>query len=152
MIWVEPGRSIVGEAGTTLYTVGTQKTIPEVRKYVSVDGGMADNIRPALYDAKYTGVLANKVYAQYDTKVSIAGKACESGDMLIWDLSLPEVEQGDYLAVLSTGAYGYSMASNYNRLPRPAVVFVEDGKDFLAIRRERYEDFLNLEQSLDSKY
>ncbi|MEC6747475.1 diaminopimelate decarboxylase [Marinilactibacillus sp. XAAS-LB27] len=151
-IWVEPGRSIVGEAGTTLYTVGTQKTIPEVRKYVSVDGGMADNIRPALYDAKYTGVLANKVYAQYDTKVSIAGKACESGDMLIWDLSLPEVEQGDYLAVLSTGAYGYSMASNYNRLPRPAVVFVEDGKDFLAIRRERYEDFLNLEQSLDSKY
>lgn len=147
-IWVEPGRSIVGEAGTTLYTVGTEKDIPEVRRYISVDGGMADNIRPALYEAKYTGVLANKVYGQYDTTVSVAGKACESGDMLIWDLSLPEVEQGDYLAVLSTGAYGYSMASNYNRLPRPAVVFVEDGKDFLAIRRETYEDFMNLEQSL----
>ncbi|WP_208558754.1 diaminopimelate decarboxylase [Marinilactibacillus kalidii] len=150
-IWVEPGRSIVGEAGTTLYTVGTQKMIPNVRKYVSVDGGMADNIRPALYDAKYTGVLANKVYAKYDSTVSIAGKACESGDMLIWDLDLPEIEQGDYLAVLSTGAYGYSMASNYNRLPRPAVVFVEDGIDFLAIRRETYEDFLNLEQSFEIK-
>ncbi|API89292.1 diaminopimelate decarboxylase [Marinilactibacillus sp. 15R] len=147
-IWVEPGRSIVGEAGTTLYTIGTEKNIPEIRRYISVDGGMADNIRPALYEAEYTGVLANKVYAQYDTTVSIAGKACESGDMLIWDLALPEVEQGDYLAVLSTGAYGYSMASNYNRLPRPAVVFVENRQDFLAIKRESYDDFMRLENPI----
>lgn len=147
-IWVEPGRSIVGEAGTTIYTIGTEKNIPGVRRYVSIDGGMADNIRPALYGAKYTGILANKVYAQYDTTVSIAGKACESGDMLIWDLSLPEVEQGDYLAVLSTGAYGYSMASNYNRLPRPAVVFVENRQDFLAIKRESYDDFMRLENPI----
>lgn len=147
-IWIEPGRSVVGEAGTTIYTVGTEKTIPEIRKYISVDGGMADNIRPALYEAEYTGVLANKVYAPYDSKVSVAGKACESGDMLIWDLELPEVEQGDYLAVLSTGAYGYSMASNYNRLPRPAVVFVENQQDFLAIRRETYDDFMKLEQDI----
>lgn len=146
-IWIEPGRSIVGEAGTTLYKVGTEKQIPEVRKYISVDGGMADNIRPALYQANYTGVLANKVENDHIEKVSVAGKACESGDMLIWDIDLPEVSQNDILAVFSTGAYGYSMASNYNRLPRPAVVFLENGKDSLAIRREMYDDFLNLEIS-----
>lgn len=146
-IWIEPGRSIVGEAGTTLYTIGTEKQIPEVRKYISVDGGMADNIRPALYQASYTGVLANKVNNDSVEKVSVAGKACESGDMLIWDITLPEVNQNDILAVFSTGAYGYSMASNYNRLPRPAVVFLENGEDSLAIRRETYEDFLNLEIS-----
>ncbi len=149
-IWIEPGRSIVGEAGTSLYSIGTNKTIPSVRKYVTVDGGMADNIRPALYQAEYTGVLANKVEADQSETVSIAGKACESGDMLIWDLSLPETTTGDLLAVFSTGAYGYSMASNYNRLPRPAVVFVENGKDFLAIRRETYADFLRLENSIDN--
>lgn len=149
-IWIEPGRSIVGEAGTSLYSIGTNKTIPSVRKYVTVDGGMADNIRPALYQAEYTGVLANKVESNQSETVSIAGKACESGDMLIWDLSLPETTPGDLLAVFSTGAYGYSMASNYNRLPRPAVVFVENGKDFLAIRRETYEDFLRLENRLDN--
>lgn len=149
-IWIEPGRSIVGEAGTTLYTVGTEKNLPEVRHYVSVDGGMADNIRPALYQAAYTGVLANRMVEDLEEKVAVAGKACESGDMLIWDLPLPKVEQGDILAVLSTGAYGYAMASNYNRLPRPAVVFVENGKDFLAIRRETYEDFMRLEQRLSN--
>lgn len=146
-IWIEPGRSIVGEAGTTLYTVGTEKEIPEVRKYISVDGGMADNIRPALYQATYTGVLANRVNDDSVEKVSVAGKACESGDMLIWDIELPEINQSDILAVFSTGAYGYSMASNYNRLPRPAVVFLEDGEASLAIRRETYDDYLNLEIS-----
>ncbi|MER2063951.1 MAG: diaminopimelate decarboxylase, partial [Alkalibacterium sp.] len=147
-IWIEPGRSIVGEAGTTLYTIGTQKTIPNTRKYVSVDGGMADNIRPALYQAEYTGVLANRVNEIEEEKVSIAGKACESGDMLIWDITLPEPDQNDILAVFSTGAYGYSMASNYNRLPRPAVVFIENGEDFLAIRRETVQDYLKLENSI----
>ncbi|MCC5894952.1 MAG: diaminopimelate decarboxylase [Alkalibacterium sp.] len=146
-IWIEPGRSIVGEAGTTLYSVGTEKSIPDVRKYVSIDGGMADNIRPALYQAKYTGVLANRVLENQLETVSVAGKACESGDMLIWDITLPVVSRNDVLAVFSTGAYGYSMASNYNRLPRPAVVFVEEGKDWLAIKRESYQDFLNLEIS-----
>uniref|UniRef100_UPI003F65E4B4 diaminopimelate decarboxylase n=1 Tax=Alkalibacterium putridalgicola TaxID=426703 RepID=UPI003F65E4B4 len=149
-IWIEPGRSIVGEAGTSLYTIGTQKTIPSIRKYVSVDGGMADNIRPALYQAEYTGVLANRVNEEEEEKVSIAGKACESGDMLIWDITLPQPDQNDILAVFSTGAYGYSMASNYNRLPRPAVVFVENGKDFLAIRRETVQDFLKLENSMEN--
>lgn len=147
-IWIEPGRSIVGEAGTSLYTIGTHKEIPSIRKYVSVDGGMADNIRPALYQAAYTGVLANRVEVEDEEKVSIAGKACESGDMLIWDIDLPHTVQNDILAVFSTGAYGYAMASNYNRLPRPAVVFVEDGKDFLAIRRETVQDFLTLENSI----
>jgi diaminopimelate decarboxylase len=151
-IWIEPGRSIVGEAGTTLYTIGTEKMLPEVRHYVSIDGGMADNIRPALYQAKYTAVLANRMNDEETEKVAIAGKACESGDMLIWDLPLSKPEQGDILAVLSTGAYGYAMASNYNRLFKPAVVFVENGKDFLAIRRETYEDFMRLEQPLSSDF
>lgn len=149
-IWIEPGRSIVGEAGTSLYTIGTQKTVPSIRKYISVDGGMADNIRPALYQAVYTGVLANRVSDDSEEKVSIAGKACESGDMLIWDIDLPEPAQGDILAILSTGAYGYSMASNYNRLTRPAVVFVENGRDFLAIKRETVQDYLKLENSIEN--
>lgn len=147
-IWIEPGRSIVGEAGTTLYTVGTQKDIPQIRKYVSVDGGMADNIRPALYQAKYSGVLANKVVDLNEEVVSIAGKACESGDMLMWDVVLPQPKPGDILAMFSTGAYGYAMASNYNRLTKPAVVFIENGNDFLAIRRETVEDYLKLENSI----
>ena len=148
-IWIEPGRSIVGEAGTTLYTVGTEKDIPQIRKYVSVDGGMADNIRPALYQAKYSGVLANKVVDLNEEEVvSIAGKACESGDMLMWDVILPQPKPGDILAMFSTGAYGYAMASNYNRLTKPAVVFIENGNDFLAIRRETVEDYLKLENSI----
>lgn len=148
-IWIEPGRSIVGEAGTTLYTVGTQKDIPQIRKYVSVDGGMADNIRPALYQAKYSGVLANKVVDLNEEEVvSIAGKACESGDMLMWDVILPQPKPGDILAMFSTGAYGYAMASNYNRLTKPAVVLIENGNDFLAIRRETVEDYLKLENSI----
>lgn len=147
-IWIEPGRSLVGDAGITLYQTGSQKHIPEVRNYLAVDGGMSDNIRPALYDAKYTGILANRAGAPVDDVYSIAGKACESGDMLIWDLPLPKPASKDILAVFSTGAYGYAMASNYNRIPRPPVVFVENGKDFLAIKRETYADLMKLEQSI----
>ncbi|GGH69054.1 diaminopimelate decarboxylase [Compostibacillus humi] len=141
-IWIEPGRAIVGEAGITLYTIGALKEIPGIRSYIAVDGGMTDNIRPALYQAKYEGVVANKADHSPKRNVSIAGKCCESGDMLIWNLPVPEVEPGDILAVFSTGAYGYSMASNYNRLPKPAVVFVENGKDQLVVRRETYDDIV----------
>lgn len=151
-LWIEPGRSIVGEAGTTIYEVGSQKNLPKVRHYVSVDGGMADNIRPAFYDAKYFAKVANRMDAETTNEVSIAGKACESGDMLIWDLPLPEVEAGDRLAVFNTGDYTFVMASNYNRLPRPAVVFVEKGKEFLAIRRETPEDFMRFEQFLPDDF
>lgn len=141
-IWLEPGRSIVGNTAITLYRVGSMKHIEGVRKYVSVDGGMTDNIRPALYDAKYEAVIANKANKQPVETVSIAGKACESGDMLIWDLPVPQVEHGDLIAVFSTGAYGYSMASNYNRLRRPAVVFVENNKATLVVKRESLDDII----------
>jgi diaminopimelate decarboxylase len=139
-VWIEPGRSIVGDAGTTLYTIGSQKDIPGVRKYVAVDGGMMDNIRPALYDAKYEAILANRANEEPAEVVSIAGKACETGDMLIWDLPLPKVQTGDILAVFCTGAYNYSMANNYNRVRRPAMVFVKDGRADLVVRRESHED------------
>ncbi|MFZ3577077.1 diaminopimelate decarboxylase [Virgibacillus sp. DJP39] len=139
-IWIEPGRSIVGNAGITLYTVGSMKDIPGIRTYISVDGGMTDNLRPALYQAKYEGVIANKVREEAVKKGSIAGKCCESGDMLIWDLPLPEVEAGDILAVFATGAYGYSMANHYNRYPNAGVVFVENGVDKLVVKRETYQD------------
>lgn len=141
-IIVEPGRSIVGTAGTTLYTVGTIKHIPGIRTYVAVDGGMADNPRPALYQAKYEAMLANKAAGDEDEKVSITGKCCESGDMLIWDIKLPTVKSGDILAVSSTGAYNYSMSSNYNRLPKPAVVLVQNGQADLIVKRETYEDLV----------
>jgi len=144
-ILIEPGRAIVGEAGTTLYTIGAIKNIPGVRKYVSVDGGMSDNIRPALYGAKYSAVIANKANSPKEEKVSIAGKCCESGDMLIWDIDLPKIEPGDILAVFSTGAYHYSMASNYNMIPKPAVVFVKNNTARLIVRRQTYEDLLSNE-------
>lgn len=144
-IWIEPGRSIVAEAGTTLYTVGAQKVIPEVRHYVAVDGGMGDNIRPALYSAEYTGLLANRISEENKDRVAVVGKYCESGDILIKDIELPELVSGDLFAMTSTGAYGYSMASNYNRNPRPAVVFVEAGQDKLVIRRETYDDLISLD-------
>ncbi|WP_078391269.1 diaminopimelate decarboxylase [Shouchella patagoniensis] len=145
-IWIEPGRSLVGDAGTTLYSIGSTKDIPNVRRYLSVDGGMSDNIRPALYDAKYEGALANRATDPIEDQFAIAGKCCESGDMLIWDLPLPQVKPGDLLAMFCTGAYGYSMANNYNRIPRPAVVFVEDGSSQLIIKRETYQDLINLDQ------
>jgi diaminopimelate decarboxylase len=150
-IWIEPGRSLVGDAGTTIYSIGSRKDVPNVRHYVAVDGGMSDNIRPALYEAKYEAVLANRVLDEKNEIVSIAGKCCESGDMLIWDLPLPKAEPGDYLAVFCTGAYGYSMANNYNRIPRPAVVFVENGEAQLVVKRETYEDLVRLDVPLKTK-
>ncbi|MDP4083808.1 MAG: diaminopimelate decarboxylase [Bacillota bacterium] len=147
-IWIEPGRSLVGDAGITLYRVGSRKDVPNIRKYLAVDGGMSDNIRPALYQAKYEAVIANKPLEKAKETVSIAGKCCESGDMLIWDLPLPEIDQGDILAVFCTGAYGYSMSNNYNRIPRPPVVFVEKGEDRLVVKRESYEDIIRLDVSL----
>ncbi|HHT21583.1 MAG TPA: diaminopimelate decarboxylase [Tissierellia bacterium] len=136
----EPGRSIIGEAGTTLYTIGILKDISGLRYYACVDGGMNDNIRPALYQAKYNAVLANRADAQADTKVTITGKICESGDILIKDIALPSPKRGDILAVFSTGAYGHSMASNYNKLPVPAVVLVYKGRSELLVRRQTLED------------
>lgn len=147
-IWIEPGRSLVGDAGITLYKIGSSKEVPGVRNYLAVDGGMNDNIRPALYQAKYEAVLAKKPLAEPDKTVSIAGKCCESGDMLIWDLPLPDTEEEDILAVFCTGAYGYSMANNYNRLPRPAVVFVENGEATLVVKRETYEDLVRFDLPL----
>lgn len=141
-VTIEPGRWIVGEAGITLYSVGAVKTIPGVRTYVSVDGGMPDNIRPALYGAKYEAVAANKINETKTEVVSIAGKCCETGDILIWDLETPPLERGDILAVLSTGAYSDSMASNYNRLPRPAVVLLTGDEARLMVDRENYDDLL----------
>ena len=139
---VEPGRSICGAAGTTLYTVGAIKNIPGVRSYVAVDGGMGDNPRPALYQARYEAGVANKMTRPPAEVVSIAGKCCESGDMLIWDVELPSVEAGDVLAVSCTGAYNYTMSMNYNRLPRPAMVLVNNGCADIILERETYEDLL----------
>ncbi|MEI2375818.1 diaminopimelate decarboxylase [Priestia megaterium] len=141
-IWIEPGRSLVGDAGTTLYSIGSRKHVPNVREYVAIDGGMNDNIRPALYQAKYEAVIANRMNDESDELVSIAGKCCESGDMLMWDVHLPKASPDDLLAMFCTGAYGYSMASHYNRLPKPAVVFVEDGEAQLVVKRETYEDIV----------
>lgn len=137
---LEPGRSIVGNAGVTLYSIGGIKEIPGIRKYVSVDGGMADNPRPILYDAKYSAVLANKARKPVGEKVTVAGRFCESGDKLIKDIELPKVEVGDILAVFATGAYNYSMASNYNRVGRPAMVLVNNGAPTLILKRESNED------------
>ncbi len=160
---LEPGRSIVGEAGTTLYTVNAVKRIEGVRTYVSVDGGMADNPRVALYQAEYEAALANRMAvrgqegldslespaspatpATSDSceTVSVAGNCCESGDMLVWDVAMPRPEVGDTLAVFCTGAYNYSMASNYNRHPRPAVVLVRDGRADVIVERETYTDLV----------
>ncbi|MDI3327438.1 MAG: diaminopimelate decarboxylase [Alicyclobacillaceae bacterium] len=141
-VWVEPGRRIAGPAGTTLYTVGSRKDIPGVRSYIAVDGGMADNPRPIIYQAKYEAMVANRALEPASEMVSVAGKYCESGDMLIWDVRLPKAEPGDILAVFATGAYTYSMASNYNRVPRPAVVFVRDGQADLVVRRETLDDLV----------
>ena len=139
---IEPGRSIVGDAGLTLYTIGSIKEIPGVRKYISVDGGMTDNIRPALYQALYQGVLANRADELPKETVTVCGKCCESGDILLQNINLPPAKRGDVLAVFSTGAYGYSMASNYNSTPIPAVVFVKNGRHRLIVRRQNYSDLI----------
>ncbi len=139
---IEPGRSIVGEAGVTLYTVGNVKDIPGVRKYVAIDGGMFENPRYALYQSKYTVVKASDVNAPCTQKASIAGKCCESGDLIGVDLPLPDVKRGDILAVFSTGAYHYSMASNYNRNFVPQSVLVCDGHADTIIKKQTYEDLI----------
>ncbi len=141
-LWIEPGRSVVGPAGMTLYTVGAVKPIPNVRTYLSVDGSMADHPRTALYGAVYTSVIANKAGRAPDNVYAVSGKACESGDMIIYQAPLTEVEPGDILAVFCTGAYHYSMSSNYNRLPRPAVVGLSQGNAHLLVRRETFDDLL----------
>ena len=141
-ILMEPGRSIVASAGTTLYTIGSVKEIPSVRKYVSVDGGMADNPRYILYEAEYDFVIANKASEPKTETVTIAGRCCESGDLLGENVKLQKAEEGDILAVLATGAYNYSMASHYNRLPNPAVVMIKDGKERVVIKRETYDDII----------
>ena len=141
-ILMEPGRSIVASAGATLYTIGGVKDIKNVRKYISVDGGMADNPRYILYNADYTFTIANKANDKKNDVVTVAGKCCESGDLLGENIPLQTAEVGDTLAVLSTGAYNYSMASHYNRIPNPAVVFVKDGEARVVIKRETYEDII----------
>lgn len=138
----EPGRSIAGPAGTTLYTVGPVKKIPGVRTYVAVDGGMGDNPRPALYGAEYEACIANRPLDGSPEKLSVAGRYCESGDMLIHDIAMPLPRSGEVLAVTATGAYNYSMAMNYNRFPRPAMVLVGDGAAELIVRREAYADLI----------
>ena len=142
-IWIEPGRSIVGNAGYSLYTVGSEKKVPGLLPYLAVDGGMGDNIRPALYQADYEALLARCPKEKPTETVRLVGRYCESGDILIKKLSLPLTKPGDIIAMLATGAYGYSMASNYNRVPRPAVIFVENGKAQEVIKRETYADLIS---------
>jgi len=141
-ILMEPGRSIVAPAGITLYKVGNVKDIKGIRKYISVDGGMTDNPRYALYNAKYTALIANKPNSPRTEVVTIAGKCCESGDIIAKDIEMPEAEPGDIIAVLATGAYNYSMAMNYNRIGKPPVVLVKNGKDRLIVKREDYDDVI----------
>lgn len=139
---LEPGRAIVGQAGVALYTVGAIKEIPGVRKYVSVDGGMGDNIRPAIYGAKYEAILANRMGDKNRERVTIAGKFCESGDILVEDVEIPHAGPGDTIAIPASGAYCLSMASNYNAAPKPPVVLVKDGEAQLIRRRETFEDLM----------
>ncbi len=141
-ILVEPGRSLVGNAGVTIYTVGTIKEIPGVRTYLAVDGGMSDNLRPMLYDAKYEAVIADRADDPADRVVTVAGSHCESGDILIRDVALADPQVGDILLTPATGAYGHSMANNYNGMLRPPVIFCEDGDAKIVVRRESYEDLL----------
>ena len=142
---IEPGRSISGNAGITLYTIGSIKDIPSIRKYVSVDGGMTDNIRPALYNARYECIVANRVIYDSKEKVTISGKCCESGDILLKAIKIPSVLSGDLLAVMSTGAYGYSMSNNYNKIPKAAVVMVSNGESRIICKRESYDDIIKNE-------
>ena len=142
-IHMEPGRSIVADSGMVLYTVGTVKTIPGYKSYVSIDGGMGDSPRYALYKAKYTLYAANKMDEPCDFKASVVGRCCESGDIIQEGVMLPSsIHRGDLIALCTTGAYHYSMASNYNRLPRPATVMLSGGKSYVAVRRESFEDLV----------
>lgn len=142
---IEPGRSAICTSGVTLYTVGSSKQVPNGRKYIAVDGGMSDNPRPSMYQAKYHAVVANKAQQTASEIVTIAGRYCESGDILIKDINLPETEAGDIVCVFNTGAYNYSMASNYNRVPRPAAIIVQNGQSDIIIQRETYENLVALD-------
>ncbi len=144
-ILLEPGRSIVGDSGITLYTVGSVKEITGYKKYVAVDGGMSDNPRYALYGAPYTIEIANKVLRDKNYTCTVVGKCCESGDIIQENVKIPHPSQGDILAVLCTGAYNYTMASNYNKIPKPPVVMVSKGKAYTAVKRESYEDLIHNE-------
>ncbi|MBR6708465.1 MAG: diaminopimelate decarboxylase [Clostridia bacterium] len=144
-IRLEPGRSLVAAAGTTLYTVGSFKEIPGFKRYISIDGGMPDNPRYALYGSRYTALIANRAAEEKSITATIAGRCCESGDLIGEDMPIQPAQRGDILAVLSTGAYNYSMASNYNRLPRPPIVLISGGKATLAVRRETYADLVALD-------
>ena len=139
---LEPGRSLVAAAGITLYTVGGVKEIPGFKNYISVDGGMPDNPRYALYQSEYTALIANRAADPADYRATVAGRCCESGDLIGEDMPIQHASRGDILAVLSTGAYNYSMASNYNRLPRPPVILVRDGAARVVVRRESFEDLV----------
>ena len=139
---VEPGRSLVANAGVTLYTAGILKTLPNIRKIVAVDGGMSDNIRTALYNADYEAVIANKADQPRTEVVSLCGKHCESGDAVVIDGSIQQVDLGDIVCVFATGAYCYTMSSSYNGQPRPAIVFVKDGQARIVTRRETYADLM----------
>ncbi|HNW26237.1 MAG TPA: diaminopimelate decarboxylase [Candidatus Gastranaerophilaceae bacterium] len=143
LLYLEPGRSIISTAGVTLYTVGSSKQVPNGTLYWSVDGGMADNPRPSMYQAEYTAQIANKPEQDCSQKVTIAGKFCESGDILIKDINLPELEEGDILCVFNTGAYNYSMASNYNRFQKPAAALVNNSQSDMIIIRESLDDLLS---------
>ena len=144
-VLLEPGRSLVAAAGITLYTVGGVKEIPGFKNYISVDGGMPDNPRYALYQSEYTALIANRAAAPADFRATVAGRCCESGDLIGEDMPIQRPQRGDILAVLTTGAYNYSMASNYNRLPRPPVILVKDGVARVAVRRESFEDLVRLD-------
>ena len=147
-ILVEPGRSIAGKAAVTAYTVGTVKVIPGVRTYVAVDGGMSDNLRPMLYDSRYEAMIAGKAEVEPSMVVTVAGKHCESGDVLVRDVHVAPPEPGDILVTPSTGAYGYAMANNYNAQPRPAVVLAGAGRARVIIERETWDDVLRLQRPL----
>lgn len=142
-LYLEPGRSIISTAGVTLYTIGSSKQVPHGTKYWAIDGGMADNPRPSMYQAKYSALVVNKPQMENSQKVTIAGKFCESGDILIKDINLPELEEGDIICVFNTGAYNYSMASNYNRFQKPAAVLVNNSQSDIIINRESLEDLIS---------
>ncbi len=140
---IEPGRSLVGNAGLTVYSVGTVKEIPDLRTYIAVDGGMSDNLRPMLYGAQYEALIANRADATPDTLATVAGMHCESGDILVRDATLASPRAGDVLVTPVTGAYGYAMANNYNGMPRPPVIFCSNGEARVVVRRETYEDLVS---------
>lgn len=142
---IEPGRSIVATAGVTLYTIGSSKQVPQGKKYVAIDGGMADNPRPSMYQAEYHAILGNKATLKADETVTIGGRYCESGDILIKNIQLPSPKTGDILCVFGTGAYNYSMSSNYNRVPKPACVLVQNGQSDVIIKRETYDDIVSMD-------